>query len=233
MKFIKISGLIIIFISIVSGNFFSNGTDDDTEEKYCGKYQVCNLVHHPHFGNSEVEKFCDCPKNTFCPTTFSATDGYSISVNVRTQMKFCSKVEDMFLELPECEEDQPSLVVREMFEINKLLDVVAVLTCKCNKNPVYWRHSFRTGTPINSNEKLFESLDYYECKELTQCETNDFCGLARTDYGFIFQRCTCSEHDRCRFYVEDSEIVEDVEELFYNNLYYRSYCLRKANSNVW
>lgn len=233
MKFLKISLFLIISSSFVSGNFNLNSTDDEMEETFCGEFQVCNLVHHPHFGYSEVEKFCDCPKDSYCPTAFSVSDGYSIPINVRTQMKFCTKVDEIFKKLPDCEENQPALVIREMFEINKMLNTVAELTCKCDKNPVYWKHSYRTGNPINSNEKLFEAVDHYECKELTQCETNDFCGLARTDYGFIFQRCTCSEHDRCRFYVEDSEIVEDIEELFYNDLFYKSYCMRKANSNVW
>lgn len=136
-------------------------------------------------------------------------------------------------ELPECDLNQPSLVVKKTFEINNLLGTAAELTCKCDKNPVYWKHIMRSGMPIESNEKLFVEIDHFECKELAKCETNDFCGLARTDYGFIFQRCTCAPHDRCRFYVEDLEIEEDIEELFHNNLFYKSYCMRKENTNVW
>lgn len=233
MKFLEILGFLSILIGFVSGNFILNVTEEEVEEKFCGQYQVCNLVHLPHFGDSEVQKFCNCPQDSYCPTSFSVSDGYSIPINVRTQMKFCRKVEEVFNELPECEEDQPALVVRELFEINKMLNIFAELKCKCDKNPVYWKHVYRTGNPVNTNEKLFEAIDHYECRELTQCETNDFCGLARTDHGFIFQRCTCSEHDRCQFYVEDEEIVEDIEELFYNDLFYKSYCMRKAKSNVW
>lgn len=234
MKFLEIFGLLLIFTSFVTGNLSLNTSKDEAVDATCSSYQVCNLVHNTHFDdNFVVEKLCDCPKNSYCPISFSRSDGQSISVNARTQMKFCTKIEDIFKDLPECQENNTALIVREMFEINKMLNIVAELTCKCDKKPVYWRHIYRSGNPVNSNEKLFEAIDHYECRELEQCETNDFCGLARTDYGFIFQRCTCNEHDRCRFYVEDSEIVEEVEELFYNELFFKSYCMRKAKSKVW
>lgn len=234
MRFcIQIFNFLLISVTLVSGDLSLNSTSDETDVKFCEKFQVCNLVHNPYFGNSEVEKFCNCPKETFCPTTFDRYDNKSIPVNGRSQMKFCTKVEEIFKELPECEKDQPSLIIRKMYEITKLINTTAELTCKCNKNYVYWNHIMRAGSPIIADEKLFMEIDHFECRELPECETNDFCGLARIDYGFIFQRCTCSQYDKCRFYVEDSEIEEQIEELFYNDLFYKSYCMRKENMNVW
>lgn len=239
MNFLEIFGFLLILANLVYGNLNLSITSEEPEEKICGKHQVCNLVYSA-FDQSEVEKFCHCPQKPFCPTTFDLSDGYSLSVNRRTQMKFCTKVEDMFKEMENCETGKPSLQVRKMYEINKIIDTKAELKCKCNKNPIYWTHTMRSGEANSLNEKMFEAIDDYECTALPKCETNDFCGLARTDFGFIFQRCTCSQHDTCQFYVEDSElendplgIIEGVEELFYSDLFYKSYCIRKESSKVW
>lgn len=191
------------------------------------------FVSFPYFGKYNVEKFCSCPEGLFCPATFSRDDGQSISVNVRTQMKFCNKVEELFVELPECMEEKASLIVNTMFYVNEVANVSAKVTCKCNKKPVYWKHIMRSGQPIEEDDRLFQATDHYECSELKKCETNDFCGLSRTDYGFIFQRCTCNSHDQCRYYVEESEIEQEIEELFYNYSFYKSYCLRNENSEIW
>lgn len=223
--------LLIIFITCVSTNDIVKYSDDNDLIE-CEKYDVCNVVTFPYFGKYIVEKFCNCPNGTFCPATFSKEgDGQSLAVNVRTQMKFCTKIVDLFEELPECEMDQPALIINTKLNLTIVTSVVPKLTCKCDKNPVYWKHILRSGLPIT--DKLFLQSDHYECTSLSKCETNDFCGLARTDYGFVFQRCTCANYDTCRYYVEDEDIEEDIEELFYNQHFYKSKCLRNENSNFW
>lgn len=207
---------------------------EDQNLTQCEKFDVCNVVSYPYFGKYTVEKLCSCPGKIFCPATFSEEgDDKSISVNARTQMKFCDNITELFAELPECDEEKTSLVVNTMFNINEVANITAKMTCQCNKKPVYWKHIMRSGQPIEGNDNLFQATDHYECSELKKCETNDFCGLARTDYGFIFQRCTCSKHDQCRYYVEESEIEQEIEELFYNYSFYKSYCLRNENSEIW
>lgn len=231
MKLFIIS--LILSLNLINADKVPTFKDEDQELIECEKFDVCNIVTFPYFGKYNVEKLCICPEGTFCPATFSKDDDHSISINVRTQMKFCNKVEDLFVELPECEVDKVALVVDTLFYVNKIANISAKLTCQCNKNHIYWKHIMRSGVPIETDEKLFQAIDHFECSELTKCETNDFCGLARTDYGFIFQRCTCPSSDQCRYYVEESEIELDIEELFYNYSFYKSYCMRNENSEIW
>ena len=70
--------------------------------------------------------------------------------------------------------------------------------------------------------------------ELKKCDTNEFCGFARLDYGFLFQRCTCDTVHDCRYFPEESEVEEDIEsELFYNGLMYKSRCIKNETFEHW
>jgi hypothetical protein len=77
-------------------------------------------------------------------------------------------------------------------------------------------------------------LELNVLSELQKCNTGEFCGFARSDLGFVFQRCTCDTVHNCKYFPEDSDIEEDIEsELFYNGLMYRSHCLRNEDFDHW
>lgn len=70
--------------------------------------------------------------------------------------------------------------------------------------------------------------------ELRKCSSREFCGFARLDFGFVFQRCTCDTVHDCRYFPEETEVEEDVEsELFYNGLMYKSHCIWNETFEHW
>lgn len=217
--------------NIVYGHELSENSGEEFVE-ICGRYDVCSIVYKPYFGKNVVEKLCVCPEKTFCPATYD-NDNRSLSINPRTQMKFCEPVKELISELPECLIGGKALEIKKFYYINQIKNMSTKLLCGCNKHPVYWRHHSREGQAVPENEKLFKAFDYFECADLRKCNTDEFCGLARTDYGFIFQRCTCNYTDDCRYYVEETDIEENVEELFYNELFYKAHCLSKETTVDW
>lgn len=73
-----------------------------------------------------------------------------------------------------------------------------------------------------------------EVAELKKCNANEFCGFARLDYGFIFQRCSCDTVHDCRFFPDESDVEENVEsELFYAGLMYKSRCVKNDTFEHW
>lgn len=227
----KLLVFLILLTEVVSEKAIEESEEDEPIGQ-CGRYDVCNIVYKPVYGKNEVEKLCLCPNNTFCPATHG-NDHRSLPVNVRTQMKFCYAIEELLSELPACEEGREALKVGKLFYINQVLNKTTTLLCGCNKNPVYWKYNATDAETVPHYSKLLQTYDYYECADLKRCNTNDFCGLARTDFGFLFQRCTCNYTDKCRYYVEESEIVEDVQELFYDELFYKAHCLRDESFTDW
>lgn len=195
----------------------------------CDKFDICNVVHRPYWSKNNVEKLCICPEGTFCPATFSQADQFSLLINSRTQMKFCSPVSTLFAELTPCNESMPALEIKSTFNSTVLSNVSAKLLCACETKPVYWQYHSRSQKIFHKDDsRAYDIYDRYTCNELKKCETNEFCGFARSDYGFIFQRCTCASFDDCRYHVEESDIEDNIEELFYNELLYKAHCLRNS-----
>lgn len=57
------------------------------------------------------------------------------------------------------------------------------------------------------------------------CETEDFCGYARTDLFSIYYRCTCPSGNLCIF---KNKTVFDVQELLYTGPAYKAYCYKQT-----
>ncbi|XP_070494791.1 U-scoloptoxin(11)-Sm5a-like [Chironomus tepperi] len=222
---------LIFFCNIVCGHELKEKSDNGSV-KICGQFDVCNIVYKPYFANNVVETLCKCPEGGYCSPTYD-NDNRSLPINPRTQMKFCEPVHELISKLPECEVGGKALEITKFYYINQIKNISTKLLCGCDKNPVYWRHHSREGQAVPENEKLFKAFDYFECSDLRQCNTDEFCGLARSDYGFIFQRCTCNYTDDCRYYVEETDMEENIEELFYNDLFYKAHCLRKETAVDW
>lgn len=163
MKLLILTLLTLLSISFVSGDLYLRRSED-SEVAICGRNDICNLVHNPKWGINSVEKLCKCPEETFCPATFSTTDGLSISVNVRTQMKFCSPILDIQSKLEMCDEGEVAIKVKTIYHIDQVKNVSASMECNCNHDdgPTYWRYHSRLGRTLE-DEKLFEVVDNFQC----------------------------------------------------------------------
>lgn len=137
---------------------------EDSEVAICNKFEICNLVHNPTWGVNSVEKLCKCPNGTFCPATFSKIDGKSLSVNVRTQMKFCTSLHELEAELDTCIESGIAIRVKTVYHIDQVKNVSASLLCNCDLDgPTYWRYHSRVGKAVLDDEKLFVITDNFQC----------------------------------------------------------------------
>lgn len=155
--------LFIFALSFVSGDMYPKRTED-SDEATCNRYDICNLVHNPRWGINSVEKLCKCPNDFFCPATFTPSDGFSLPVNVRTQMKFCSPLMDLEAELEMCDVNDIAIEVRTVYKIDQVKNVSATIKCNCNHDgPNYWRYHSRIGSTVLDDEKLFEVVDNFQC----------------------------------------------------------------------
>lgn len=153
----------LLSISFVSGDLHLRRSED-SEVTICGRNDICSLVHNPKWGANSVEKLCECPEKPFCPTTYSTTDGLSISVNAWTQMKFCSPILDIQSKLEMCDEGEVAIKVKTIYHIDQVKNVSASMECNCNHDdgPTYWRYHSRLGRTLE-DEKFFEVVDNFQC----------------------------------------------------------------------
>lgn len=163
MRFIVFSLFTITWLSLVSGDVYLRRSED-SEVAVCSEFDICNLVHNPFWGINSVEKLCKCPEGTFCPATFSLTDGASLSVNRRTQMKFCSPIDHLQSKLETCDDDEVAIRLRTVYHIDQVKNVSARILCNCDYDgPTYWKYHSRVGKVVADDEKLFEVVDNFQC----------------------------------------------------------------------
>jgi hypothetical protein len=147
----------------VSGDLYLRRSED-SDVTVCEKFDICNLVHNPYWGTNSVEKLCKCPEGTFCPATFTPNDGWSLPVNVRTQMKFCSPIAQLQSQLEPCEDEDIAITVKTFFHIDQVKNVSANILCSCERDvPTYWKYHSRAGRNVVEDEKLFEVVDNFQC----------------------------------------------------------------------
>lgn len=209
---------------------------EDTQEAICEQFDICNIVHNHYFGLNSVEKLCKCPEGSFCSASFAKNDPWSLPVNVRTQMKFCSPIQQLQNQLETCVEGEAAIRVQTIYNVDQVKNVSARILCNCEdgETPNYWKYHSREGKSVVEDEKLFKVIDNFQCAELYKCTEDEFCGFARLDHGFLFQRCTCDTIHDCRYIAESSEVEENIEsELFYSGLMYKSRCLRNDTFEHW
>lgn len=155
--------LFTLAFSIVYGDIYLRRTEEN-DEVICSHFDICNLVHNPRWGINSVQKLCKCPEGTFCSATFAPNDGFSLPVNFRTQMKFCSPLSNLEAELEMCDEDDVAIKVRTVYQIDQVMNVSASIMCNCNFNgPTYWRYHSRLGKSVLSDDRLFEVVDNFQC----------------------------------------------------------------------
>lgn len=137
---------------------------EDSEVPTCEQFDICNLVHKPRWGDSMVEKLCNCPEGSPCPTNFSPGDGKSMLINARSQMKFCETLSTLQAELEMCDGNETAIQVRTVYQMAQILNVSARITCNCNHDgPNYWKYHSRIGQFVSKDAKLSEVIDNFEC----------------------------------------------------------------------
>lgn len=70
---------------------------------------------------------------------------------------------------------------------------------------------------------------------LPKCELHEFCGFIRPDFGFLYQRCTCSEIQNCQYNLDGEETIDDIDSelLFPRGRMIRSKCELKESFEDW
>lgn len=158
--------IIFALISSASCNLYARRVED-SDAAICGKFDICNLVHNPTWGINAVEKLCKCPEGTFCPATFSPNDGWSLPVNTRTQMKFCSPIQQLQTQLEPCEKEDIAIELRTLFHVDQVKNITATMLCSCEHgSPIYWKYNSREGKDVVEDEKYSEIIDSFQCSGL-------------------------------------------------------------------
>lgn len=156
----------VLMFSCVSCDLYLKRIEESDVET-CGRFDICNIVHKPHWGINSVEKLCRCPEGSFCPATFSNDDKQSLPVNPRTQMKFCTPIDQLYADLQPCEPGEIAIHVSKLYnvtQLDKVLNASSTLQCSCeNINPIYWKYNSRYGKSLNENGTLFNIVDNFEC----------------------------------------------------------------------
>lgn len=159
----RINFLILLAIASTvtcNSSLFHSGISDVA---ICDKFDICNIVHNPHWEKNSIEKLCHCPGDS-CSAIFSTNDGFSLPINARSQMKFCTPIEELRNDLGVCEDDDTALKISSFYHIDQVKNVSASLLCSCEQNgPIYWKYLSREGKIVEKDEKLFEIIDSFQC----------------------------------------------------------------------
>lgn len=171
-----------------------------------------------------VEKMCECPDEQPCPTMYAKQlDEYSVQLNSRTQIKLCEPINES---LRKCTADQLVVTKKRVYHLDELMSEKTILHCTCDERS-YWRFNHSYGDYLDQDKALIEISEDWICSGLRRCNTREFCGFARSDYGFIYLRCSCPMFHKCGYDPDDDEKDgEDVvQELFYSGLGYKARCI--------
>lgn len=112
----------------------------------------------------QVEKRCKCPDETFCPAIYAPSDGWGLTVNARTQMKFCSPMTNITSYLNQCQGDDVAITVKTLYHMDSIRNLTVELHCSCpTQEPIYWKYHSRVGETIDEDLNLFQITDNYRC----------------------------------------------------------------------
>lgn len=162
MRSVELLTFAVMILSVSCDLYLRRNEDSDVA--ICSQFDICNIVHNPYWGINSVEKLCRCPEGAFCPATFAVNDGWSLPVNARTQMKFCSPIIQLQSQLDICTEGEIALKVRTVYHIDQVKNVSASLQCSCeHKKLIYWMYHSRLGKIVEDDEKLFVVVDNFQC----------------------------------------------------------------------
>lgn len=120
---------------------------------------VCNVIYDRYWMADEVEKMCECPEGSVCPTMYSnPNDEYSLHINSRTQIKFCEPIDS----LQKCERNQLAITIKRVYHLDNLQNETTVLHCLCD-NRTYWKFNMSYGDYLDQDKALIEISEDYIC----------------------------------------------------------------------
>ncbi|GAB0095846.1 U-scoloptoxin(11)-Sm6a [Sergentomyia squamirostris] len=133
---------------------------------------------------------------------------------------------------------QESLSTRSQVRFCEPLDhwslksvTLVTIHCKCSGHK-YWKY-FSHAEKHSEDTQVKVIVDSYQCIDLRRCSADQFCGFARSDYGFVYHRCTCTEHYKCIFDPGSPDLFHGVQELFFNGTAYEAHCRLMGEAELW
>lgn len=190
----------------------------------CKFNTVCNVLHRRFWFRMRIERMCRCPHRSECPMEWSSKqDNYTMSLNNRSQLKFCQAIS----ELPQCSAESQAITVTEIVTPSPISQKVASMpstrttilaACNCPPNR-YWKlrqysnNEFENGTIYKST--------IYKCTELYKCNEKEFCGNMRADYYFTYYQCSCPHGLMC---LQKDHETYHISELLYTGSAYKAIC---------
>ncbi|GAB0089627.1 U-scoloptoxin(11)-Sm6a [Sergentomyia squamirostris] len=205
--------ILILLVNLIEG-----------QEEICEKNSVCGIVHNRFWLPNKHESFCKCSGKP-CPVVFSQ-DGNFLPINTRSQMRFCEP-----LELKQCDSGNVSLSIEQRLLPNQKIEHEVRIHCKCSGHK-YWKY-FSHAEKHSEDTQVKVIVDTFQCIDLRRCSADQFCGFARSDYGFVYHRCTCPEHYKCIFDPGSPDLFDGVQELFYNGTAYEAHCKLMSEADLW
>lgn len=155
-------------------------------------------------------------------------EGTFLPINTRSQMRFCEPFDP---HLDPCNTTSISLSITQKNLGNLPMKPVVQLHCLC-EGIKYWKY-FSHVERYNEEKQEKTIVDNFRCINLKRCAPNQFCGFARTDYGFVYHRCSCPNHYKCIFDPGSYKIFDGIQELFYNGTAYKAYCRLDNEDDLW
>ncbi|XP_037043623.1 uncharacterized protein LOC119079672 [Bradysia coprophila] len=179
----------------------------------CDLSEVCNVIHNRYWLPNLIEKQCMCPANTICPSTYSKREKpFTMSINSRTQMQLCRPTNASPIQM--CLDQELSVLQKRT---SKRIETKII--CRCS------RRSFLKFYAKVTNRRDKSITFKYRCVGMPPCHSDQLCGYARSDLGFVYQRCTCREGYNCVTKSSADTLNGKMHQLFYNGTVYPSYCV--------
>uniref|UniRef100_A0A1B0GJP0 Uncharacterized protein n=2 Tax=Lutzomyia longipalpis TaxID=7200 RepID=A0A1B0GJP0_LUTLO len=145
-------------------------------------------------------------------------------------MRFC---EPLSSDLKPCDDASTvALTITQKHLPNVRQQQQIELHCICQGGGKYWKY-FSHVEKYSEETQETVIIDNFYCINLRRCTPDQFCGFARTDYGFVYHRCTCPIHYKCIFDPGVQNTFEGVQELFYNGTAYEAHCRLTNEDDLW
>nr|CAD7439950.1 unnamed protein product [Timema bartmani] len=111
----------------------------------CSEHGICSTLHRRFWLPLLVERLCRCPSRTECPWRWNNTDHHTMSLDNRSQLKFCENVSSL---LP-CTPNQAAMVKLKTTDnnptdyINSTMYTSYTVACYCPPRH-YWKQFNKT-----------------------------------------------------------------------------------------
>nr|CAD7574604.1 unnamed protein product [Timema californicum] len=209
----------------------------------CSNHGICSTLHRRFWLPLLVERLCRCPSRTECPWHWNNTDHHTMSLDNRSQLKFCENVSSL---LP-CTPNQAAIVKLKTTDnnptdyINSTMFTSYTAACYCPPRH-YWKQFNKTSISDQGNGTRAEHTIYkcvkvhtliiimfLSCVQLRKCSSMQFCGNTRADHYSTYYRCSCPFGHMCL--IKDQTKYQ-VKELLFQGSAYKTTCIPDSGTEL-